>query len=168
MAAETSKFRRKLDRFWSVLFLTPEGRPKSAVLLYSFCLSLLYVIIYGICYFFLIDVIENAFVSASAVMRNVFESVVPGVTGSIICCPLWFIVKDKRIVPAAFVWMCAYAVAALISMAFLCEGTEYSIFLYFFAMIVPVGLITGTAFTHHMYRRNMKLAAVKEDSNTDA
>lgn len=164
----TSNFRKKLDRFWSVLFLTPEGRPKSAVLLYSFCLSLLFVIVYGICYYFLIDVLENAFASSSTAVRNIFESLIPGVAGSIPCCALCFAVKDRRIVPAAYVWLCVYAAAALISMLFICEEGEYSVFLYFFVMIVPAGLITGTAFTHHMYRRSMKLAAREEDKTSDA
>ncbi len=39
--------RDKLDRFWRILFLNEHGRPKSAMFLYSFCLSLLFFAVYA-------------------------------------------------------------------------------------------------------------------------
>lgn len=159
-----SNMRNKLDRFWAALFLTPEGRPKSATLLYSFCLSLLFMTVYGICYFFLIDVIENAFTGSTAGMRNVAEAVIPGLAGSLLCCSLWFAFKDKRLVPAAYIWLTFFAVAALVAMALICEAEEYSIFIYFFLLIVPTGLITGASFTHYMWGRQMKREAAGEEN----
>lgn len=153
---ETS-LRTKLDRFWAALFLTQEGKPKSAVFLYSFCLSLLFAVIYGVLYFFLIDVLETAFAAYSAPVRNLFESVVPGLAGTIVCCSQWYVIRDRRIVPAAYLWLIVMAAAILITMALLADGESIRIFFYFYLMLVPVGLVSGSAFTLLMFRKHMRM-----------
>lgn len=154
MATTTdSKFRRKLDQFWRVLFLDEHGRPKSAAFLYSFCLSLLFFALYALSYGFLIDAIERAMPNASVLARNIAQSVLPGLAASIVCCALFFVFPDRRLVPMAYLWLAAYAAAALITMAFLAGKDEYSIFLYFFAMLVPVGLISGGGTSLLLFRR---------------
>ena len=145
--------REKLDRFWAALFLTEEGRPKSATLLYSFCLSLLFVGVYAIAYGFLIDRLELAFAAQSVAVRNALQSVLPGLTGSAVCCATWFLFKDRRLVPAAYLWLIVYALAALVAMAFITSGEEYRIFLYFFALLVPTGLVSGAAASFLLYRQ---------------
>lgn len=157
--ASESKLRRKLDSFWTALFLTPEGRPKSAMLLYAFCLSILFAVLYGACYFFLIDVLEQLFAGASVGVRNVMEAVIPGLLGSAVCGSTYFLQrKDKRIVPVAYLWLWGYAVLILISMALFGDAESFRIFLYFFAMLVPVGLITGSAYVFPLYLRHQRAA----------
>lgn len=149
-----SNFRRKLDSFWSALFLTPEGKPKSAMLLYAFCISMLFVLLYGISYFFLIDAVESLFAGASVGVRNFMESFLPGVVGSAICGSTFFLQKkDKRIVPAAYLWLWLYAIAVPIVMALSGDWENFKMFMYFYAMLVPVGLISGSAYVFLLYRR---------------
>lgn len=135
--------RQKLDQFWRVLFLTEEGRPKSAMFLYSFCLSLLFLIVYSLSYGFLIDVIEKSFPGSTVLVRNILQSVLPGLAATLVCCSFFFLFPDKRLIPAAYLWLAVYAVIAFVTMAFMSSGEELQIFLYFFAMLVPVGLISG-------------------------
>ena len=151
--------RRKLDRFWATLFLTPEGRPKSARLLYSFCLCILFAIVCGIAYFFLIDVIEAAFSGAPVVVRNILESLIPGVLASAACCSLFFLFKDRQLVPLAYLWMWVFDVAILVTMAFLCTPGEYGMFLHFFASLALVPLLAGTAVAFCLYRRSRQRTA---------
>ena len=154
---EESKLRTKLDSFWRVLFLTPEGRPKSSVLLYGFCLSIIFMLLYGLSYFFLIDVLEQLFAEASVTVRNVFEAVIPGLVGSMVICPLWFVFKNKRLMPAAFIWLIAFALIAIPLMALLTgDAQSFGIFMYFYAMIVPTGLVTGAVFTFLMYAAHLR------------
>jgi hypothetical protein len=148
MANPTAKpsegtLRDKLDHFWRILFLNEQGRPKSAMFLYSFCLCLLFFAVYATAFFFLIDVLENAFATSSVLLRNILQSVLPGLLGSLVCCALFYAFPDKRLVPVAYLWLAAFALAALITMALLTEKEEFRIFLYFFAMLVPSGLISG-------------------------
>ena len=149
-----SKFRRKLDQFWRVLFLDEHGRPKSAQFLYSFCLSLLLFVVYALSYSFLIDILEKAMPSASVLARNIAQSVLPGIAGSVVCCALFFVFSDRKLVPMAYLWLVAYALVALLVMAFLVSREEYMIFLYFFAMLVPVGLITGGVTSLLLFRHD--------------
>ena len=136
--------RQKLDRFWAALFLTEDGRPKSASMLYSFCLSLVFLAVYAILYGVLIDWLETQFSAQSVGLRNLFESVLPGLAGTLVCCPLFFAFKDRRLVPAAYLWLIVYAVVAVVTMLFITNGEEFRIFLYFFGMFVPVGLVSGS------------------------
>ena len=145
--------RQKLDRFWAALFLTEDGRPKSASMLYSFCLSLVFLTVYALLYGFLIDWLETQLASQSVPLRNLFESVVPGLAGTLVCCPLFFAFKDRRLVPAAYLWLIVYALVAVVTMLFLTSGEEFKIFLYFFGMFVPVGLVSGALASFLLLRR---------------
>ena len=149
-----SKFRRKLDQFWRVLFLDEHGRPKSAQFLYSFCLSLLFFVVYALSYSFLIDILEKTMPNTSVLARNIAQSVLPGIAGSVVCCALFFVFSDRKLVPLAYLWLVAYALVALLVMAFLVSREEYMIFLYFFAMLVPVGLITGGVTSLLLFRHD--------------
>lgn len=149
-----SKFRRKLDQFWRVLFLDEHGRPKSAQFLYSFCLSLLFFVVYALSYSFLIDILEKTMPNTSVLARNIAQSVLPGIAGSVVCCALFFVFSDRKLVPMAYLWLVAYALVALLVMAFLVSREEYMIFLYFFAMLVPVGLITGGVTSLLLFRHD--------------
>ncbi|MBQ5365039.1 MAG: hypothetical protein IIU49_03105 [Spirochaetales bacterium] len=42
---EGSAFQRRIDRICRVVFLTEEGKPKSTLLIYSFSLSLLFIVV---------------------------------------------------------------------------------------------------------------------------
>ena len=160
MATTTnSKIRQKLDQFWRVLFLDEHGRPKSALFLYSFCLSLLFFVIYALSYVFLIDVIERAMPGASVLSRNIAQSVLPGLAASIVCCALFFVFSDRRLVPLAYLWLAVYALIALITMAFLTSKDEYLIFLYFFAMLVPAGLVSGGVTSLLLFRHDRRKQA---------
>lgn len=144
MATTTvSPLRQKIDRAFRVLFLDEHGRPKSAMFLYSFCLSLLFFALYATSYMLLIDVIEKAMPTASVFTRNLAQSVLPGLAASFVCVPLFFVFPDRRLVPVAYLWLLAYALIALVTMALLTSADEFKIFLYFFAMLTPTGLISG-------------------------
>ena len=165
MATTTpTPLRRKIDQFWRVLFLDEHGRPKSAMFLYSFCLSLLFLVIYSLSYFFLIDVIEKAMPNADALLRNIAQSILPGLAGSVVCCAMYFLFSDKRMVPVTYLLLAAYALITLLAMAFLIPKEEYQVFLYFFAMLVPAGLISGgitslLLFRHDRHKQTGEKAA---------
>jgi CDP-diglyceride synthetase len=148
-----SEFSKKVDRFLAGLFLTPEGRPKSAKLLYSFCLSLVFMAVYGLCYWFLVTPLEQAFSASSPAVRNLFEAVVPGLAGSALCCSLYFVFKDKSYLPCTYTWLTLFAIAAVAALIALTEREARSAALYFSALLIPTGLVSGSAFSWRMYLR---------------
>ncbi|MDR1765138.1 MAG: hypothetical protein LBR77_03420 [Lachnospiraceae bacterium] len=152
--AVTENLSGRLYRFWSVLFLTPEGRPKSTLLLYSFCLSFVLLAIYGVAYYFLIDALEYALASSPTFVRNVAECLVPGIVGTAVCCLLYALPhKDRRVIPVSYLWLWLYGVLSLVVMAVLCrgDGEAFRLFLYLYALLVPVGLVSGTAAVFWLY-----------------
>ena len=160
----------KLARVWRTLFLTETGRPKSTVLLYSFLLSLVFLAIYMAAYAFMVGMIQQMFVPgvqnmtleefseyalahrSQVVWMNVAESVIPGLSGSVVCCGISLLIKEKAIPAGAYIWLVVYLVVVLIAMLPIAKDMQvYKSFLYFVLMYVPVGLLTGTIFTHHRY-----------------
>ena len=165
MATTTaSPLRQKIDRAFRVLFLDEHGRPKSAMFLYSFCLSLVFFALYATSYALLIDVLEKAMPNASVLWRNIAQSILPGLAASVVCVPLFFVFPDRRLVPVAYLWLAAYALIALVTMALLTSADEFKIFLYFFAMLVPTGLISGGVASLLLLRRYRKNQA-KENAS---
>ena len=148
--------RKKLDRFWVSLFLTPEGKPKSAKLLYSFCLSIVFVIIYGLGYWFLIDPLEHAFAGASPQIRNLFESICPGLAGSVVCCSLYFTFKDKAYMVFIYAWITVLAIASLVTLLLTTQRENMGVMLRIYAMLVPTGLISGLLFSCIAYARRRR------------
>ena len=86
----------KADKFWSIFLFTKNGRVKSTFIVNSFSLSILFLAVYGLCYFMLIDPL-NSLVSAhlSTSLASLVESLVPALIGSVLCCSLFFVIKDK-------------------------------------------------------------------------
>lgn len=163
-SAPPSPLRRKIDKFWVNLFLTPEGRPKSAKLLYSFCLSIVFMLVYGLCYWFLIDPLEHAFAEASPLLRNLLETILPGLAGSVLCCSLYFVFKDKGYMVFIYSWILLFALAALITLISVTDSENVGIMLQIFTQFVLTGLITGSAFSWYMYIRWQR----KKEEETNA
>ena len=170
MAGTDDKLSEKLGRFWRTLFLTETGRPKSTVLLYSFLLSLVFLAIYVAAYAFLVGPIQQIFIPDFKSMTlkefsefslahkdlvtwmNVLESLLPGLAGSIVCCGISLLIKDRAVPAGAYIWLVVLLVVVLIAMIPIAKNAEvYKSFLFFILMYVPAGLLTGTIFTHHRY-----------------
>ena len=76
----------------------------------------------------------------------------------------WLLFPDKRLVPAAYVWLALMALTVLITMMVLLEGESEArmLFLHFFAMAVPAPLILGGIMSFFLYRRHLKTAPKAE------
>ena len=163
MAKEQSKLSRKIDQVCRTLFLTEEGKPKSASMLYSFCLGLLFIAVYITAYMLLIDVFEKAFAECSVTFRNLAETILPGLIGSIPCVALMFLLKTKKsLVPAAYVWIAILTVGIFIAMIFIAEDkVDYQLFWAIVGAPLLVCVISGGLVSFFLYRK-MK---AKEDGD---
>ena len=148
---EKTAFGRTVDAFCRALFLTEDGRPKSAAFLYSFCLAILFLLLYLLSYLLLLDPLERLFAGVPAGLRNLMEILLPALAGSVPCVCLFFpLKKNRNLVPAAFLWLLVLLIGSMVMMLLLCDwsdgGMEYRLFLYLLA--APAGaslLIGGTA-----------------------
>lgn len=154
---EPSKFSRKVDAFCKALFLTEEGKPKSAVLLYSFCMALLFFFIYLAADALFVALLKDVFTEANF-LTTVVEYLLPGTVAGIVCVCFCFLFREKKnIVSSAFIWLCAITLAAMITMLFLCDPAdgmfEYRFFLLIVVLPFLVFLAVGTAGTQVIVRK---------------
>ena len=161
MAKERSSFQRKIDHICRVVFLTEEGKPKSTILIYSFSLSLLFIVVFLISFWILLEPLEMALQKAPVVLRNIVEYTVPAVVGCIPCVALSFAFKERmNMVPAAFTWLCVIDVIMFVTMVFMVDmsdwTTEYDLFLAIVGIPMLISAVLGTVASQVVYHRRKK------------
>ena len=159
---ERNRLSGKIDSIFKSIFFSEDGRPNSAVLLYSFCLSLLFVAIFVASYVILINVIEAFFQNSSVTVRNIFEYTLPAVIGCIPCLALSFVFKREKMsmVPLAFIWMSAITRIMYVTMAFASDkgnwNTEYRMFLRVIGLPMLISSVLGIIGSQIIFRKRRK------------
>lgn len=160
--------KKRADKFWNIfLFTDGKGKLKSTLLVNSFSLSLLFLAVYGLCYYFLIDIIQIGLgENAPVFLQNLLQCLVPCIIGTGACCSLFRLLKKKELVPAAYVWLILYALVMLIGTLVGMDAETRPFFLNFYMMIVPLPLALGTFLSFSMLKRfhkdNPPASEVKE------
>ena len=158
---ERSSFQRKVDHICRVIFLTEEGKPKSTLLIYSFSLALLFIVVFLVSYWLLLEPLEKALSDSSVMLRNIVEYTVPAVAGCIPCVALSFAFKVRmNMVPAAFTWLCVIDLIMIVTMVFMVDrtdwATEYRLFLTIVGIPMLISAALGTVASQVVYRRRKK------------
>ena len=166
-----SKLSRWIDHACRVIFLTEDGRPKSPVLLYSFLLALLFLIVSFALYSFGIDALENLFAGASPAVRNVMETVLPGLLSGLIC-PLLILAirKDKKLVVNAYVWLAVMFAMVAVLAVFYCDWSagfkeglfDYGAFMRIWGWPNVVTILVGGWVSWFLYKNRSGIR--KEDT----
>ena len=139
------KVTKAADSFWSAFQMTENGRVKSTLLLYSFCLCWVFIAVYAALFVFLLDPLDALVSGAPKVVVYLVEALVPALVGTVVCALSWPLYKDKRLMLAAFIWIFLLAIACLIAMLILMkdEPEARGLFLQFFAQAVPAPVLLG-------------------------
>lgn len=152
MNGEDSVARRMNPRkhpFWQMFLLTENGKPKSGLLLYTFCLSVVFLGFYVLAFDVVIDTLNRPLSALPAVWGNLLQSLTVGGAGALLSLLLHTLLKDKRLVFGAHLWLAALAAAATLAlMLFLREeagaiGAMLVFLLWFVWIPVAVGLGVG-------------------------
>lgn len=153
------KVTKAADSFWSAFQMTENGKVKSTLLMYSFCLSVVFLGIYGALYYFMIDPLHMLTSGAPDAVESLVGTLVPAVVGTAVCCALvWPLSKEKRLLPVAYVWFFLWALACLITMLVLLqgEGEARRLFLQFFVLFFPAPVVLGNGAALILYYRYWK------------
>ena len=161
MAKEKSKFQQKLDGFLRNLFFEESGRPKSADLLYSFLLAILFTLIYLTAYILLLGPIERLLSACSVTLRNVAEYLLPALAGSCVCLLIRRLLKERgKLALAAYLWMAALLIAAMLFALLLIDWsdarTEYGLFMALLGLPALCSVVTGGIPAWLLHRRQKK------------
>ena len=147
------------ESFWGAFQMTENGKVKSTLLLYSFCLCWVFIAVYGALFFFLLDPL-NALTSGLPVFAvNLVEALVPAVTGAAICSLAWFLSRtEKRLLPAAYSWLLLLMLACLITLLVYSNGERevQLLILQFFGMFVLPPVFLGGGLSIFLYYRYWK------------
>ncbi len=169
MAAKRTELQRKLDGLLKSLFFEENGKPKSAALLYSFLLAILFVLIYGAAYLLLLEPIEKGLADAPVWARNLAEYLLPALAGSGLCLLFTLLPGEKkRLVAGAYLWLAVLLVAMMLFELCLIDwsdaGTEYGLFMALLGLPGLLAVLTGGLPALLLYRREQRARAASEAS----
>nr|WP_326185592.1 hypothetical protein [uncultured Oscillibacter sp.] len=153
------KVTKAAESFWSAFQMTENGKVKSTLLLYSFCLCWVFIAVYGVLFFFLLDPLDALTAGMPTAVVNLVEALVPTVIGAAVCGLTWFLSRtEKRLLPAAYLWMLLLLLACLITLLIYSDGDREVrlMALQFFAMFVLPPLVVGGGSSMFLYYRYWK------------
>lgn len=158
--AEKSKARKeklqKLEKsFWRSFLLTEDGKPKSGLLIYTFCLSFVFLGIYIVAFWMVIEELSDPLASLPPVLGNLIQSVLVGVAASALSGLMHILLPDKRLAFGTHLWLALYVVASVITLAILLKEAELIGAMLMFALwfaVIPLAM--GLTVTYLLYRRD--------------
>lgn len=146
--------------FLSAFLFTENGKPKSSFLIYTFCLSIVYVAVY-------VFVMSNAIVLlvprldrlVSPTVDNLIVSLTAGIVGAAICCAPHFLFRDKRLVFGTHAWLALYVVAGTVCICIMARTLDFLEVIWWLAAL-PAAI--GLAMSYILFRRDYHPEPEKE------
>lgn len=149
------KVTKAADSFWSAFRMTENGKPKSGLLVYTFCLSFVMLAVYGAAFFVVIEGLHNLTAGMPVFWGNLIQSLAAAIVGLLVSMLLHFVLPDKRLMFGTYLWLALYAVACLITLLIYLQGTgAVGALLTFYGWFVVIPLALGLVVTHYLFRRD--------------
>ena len=146
---------KRADSFWEAFRFTENGKPKSSLILYTFSLSILFVLVYMACYEGAIRLLTEPLSALPAWASNLVIALLSSAAGCALCCLPHRFFGDKRLVFGGHLWLCGYAAAVLVTMLILLGPTEgFQSFLVFFCWFVLPPTALGTLISALLFKRD--------------
>lgn len=147
---------RAADSFWSAFQMTENGKVKSTLMLYSFCLCWVFLAVYVLCFALLNRPLDALLSGLPVAAVNLVEALVPAAAGTAVCCLTWLLPGDKRLLPAAYLWLALLVLACLITLIVLMGWQSAPLILQFFGMFTLAPLLLGLGSSMLLYRRRQR------------
>lgn len=146
------------DKFWSAFQMTENGKVKSTLLLYSFCLCWVFILVYGLCFALFTSPLDALLKPSGLPVAavNLVEALVPAIAGTAVCCLTWLLPGDKRLLPAAYIWLALLMLACLIALVILMGLESTGLILQFFGMFALAPLLLGVGSSMLLYYQYLK------------
>lgn len=165
-AQREKKWANRGKKFWSSFLFTKDGKPKSSLLIYTFCLSFVFVGLLLMAFWFLTDA-QNAYLSGlSPLLSNIITTLAISVCVILIGWIMHHFMKDKRLIFGTFIWLALYCVATVIGEAIMLASEEggFGIFMTFFVWVAIIPVLAGLVVFYFLYRRDYQ-PPVEEEKN---
>lgn len=153
----SKRWEERSKRFWRSLLFTENGKPKSGFLIYTFCLSAVFIALHLLAFTYIVDWLAPLTESWPLVLGNLTSSLSVSAAVLLVGFVLHRLLKDKRLMLGTYLWLLLYTAAAIITMALVLQDAEaMKLFLRFalWFVLIPVGL--GLALFYLLYRRDYR------------
>ena len=153
--ARKEKLQKLEKSFWRSFLLTEDGKPKSGMLIYTFCLSFVFLGIYILAFWMVIEELSDPLASLPPVLGNLIQSVLVGVAASALSGLMHILLPDKRLAFGTHLWLALYVVASVITLAILLKEADLIGAMLMFALwFAVIPLVMGLTVTYLLYRRD--------------
>jgi len=130
-------------KFWGAFQMTENGRVKSTLMLYSFCLCWVLIVLYGGCFALFSPWLDGLLSGAPVGLINLVEALVPSAAGTAAASLVWLLPGDKRLLPASYIWLTLLMLACLIGLMIFMGWESAGLILQFFGLFVLAPLVLG-------------------------
>lgn len=149
------KWEKRERSFWKAFLFTEDGKPKSGLMVYTFFLSVALLLVYLFAFNYIIEGLTPVMAGLPVFASNLLQSLLAGAVILLVAFVLHRVMKDKRLMFGAYLWLAVYAAAVLVTMLILLRGTGAEPeFLVFFVWFVLIPLVLGLAVTYVLYRKD--------------
>lgn len=159
------KWEKREKSFWKAFLFTEDGKPKSGLILYTFCLSFGFLLLYLAIFALVLELLGSRLEAVPAFWGNLLQSLTAGALGLGCAWLLHRLLPNKRLVFGSYLWLTLFALAAVITLLIMLRGTGASGgMLVFFGWFVAIPLAMGLAGSYALYRRDCAPAPAQEDA----
>ncbi len=164
-AARKEKWEKREKSFWKAFLFTENGKPKSGLILYTFCLSFVFLLLYLAIFSLVLEYLGKPLEAVPAFWGNLLQSLAAGALGLACAWLAHRLLPDKRLIFGSYLWLALFALAAVITLLIMLRGTGASGgMLVFFGWFVGLPLAMGLAGSYALYRRDYAPAPAQEDA----
>ncbi len=158
------KWAKREKSFWKAFLFTEDGKPKSGLMVYTFCLSIVFVLLYIGAFNLIINWLSPVTAEWPVFAGNLVQSLAAGVVGVLAALILHRIFSEKRLMLGTYLWLVGYILLVSVSMIFMLGDWEaFVAFLHFFAWFAVIPVILGLIVSYFLYRRDYVPPKREED-----
>ena len=163
-AARKEKWEKREKSFWKAFLFTENGKPKSGLILYTFCLSFVFLLLYLAIFSLVLEYLGKPLEAVPAFWGNLLQSLAAGALGLASAWLAHRLLPDTRLIFGSYLWLALFALAAVITLLIMLRGTGASGgMLVFFGWFVGLPLAMGLAGSYLLYRRDYTPVQTQED-----
>lgn len=158
------KWAKREKSFWKAFLFTEDGKPKSGLMVYTFCLSIVFVLLYIGAFNLIINWLSPVTAEWPVFAGNLVQSLAAGVVGVLAALILHRIFSEKRLMLGTYLWLVGYILLVSVSMIFMLGDWEaFVAFLHFFAWFAAIPVALGLIVSYFLYRRDYVPPKREED-----
>ena len=158
------KWAKREKSFWKAFLFTEDGKPKSGLMVYTFCLSIVFVLLYIGAFNLIINWLSPVTAEWPVFAGNLVQSLAAGVVGVLAALILHRIFSEKRLMLGTYLWLVGYILLVSVSMIFMLGDWEaFVAFLHFFAWFAAIPVALGLIVSYFLYRQDYVPPKREED-----